>query len=457
MKNKKLLFIGGGALLLIIIIAFVVRGSGSDATKVTVEEVKLATITETVTANGKIQPAQDVKISSDVAGEVTELLVVEGQSVKAGDLLCKIKPDIYQAALNRADAALSSTQAQAATSSARLNQARAQFANAEKAYNRQAELFRQKAISQADYDQATQTYEVAKAEVVAAEQSARSSEFAIRSSQASKKEASDNLNKTLIFAPKSGVVSGLSIEQGERVAGNSFNVGTEMMRISDMNSMEVHVDVNENDIIRVKLGDTALVEVDSYLNRKFKGIVTEIGNSANTTISAASTDQVINFKVKISILKESYEDLMIGKPVGFSPLRSGMSASVEIQTKTVKNVLAIPIEAVTTRLDSAESKAKYGKKARKKKDKDGEEEKEFECVFVLEDSKSRIRVVKTGIQDNKNIQILSGLKKGEEVITGPYSAVSKKLKNKAAVQKVDKDDLFEREEDNGGGEEGGEE
>jgi len=455
MKNKKLLYIGGGIVLLLIILAVVVKSGNSDATKVTVEPVQTATITETVTANGKIQPAQDVKISSDVAGEVTELLVKEGQTVKAGDLLCKIKPDIYQAALNRADAALSSTQAQAASSSARLNQARAQFANAEKVFNRQKELFRQKAISQADYDQATQQYEVAKAEVVAAEQSARSSEFAIRSSQASKKEASDNLQKTMIFAPKSGVVSGLQIEQGERVAGNSFNVGTEMMRISDMNSMEVHVDVNENDIIRVKLGDTALVEVDSYLNRKFKGIVTEIGNAANTTIAAASTDQVINFKVKISILKESYEDLVVGKPIGYSPLRSGMSASVEIQTKTVKNVMAIPIEAVTTRTDSSESKTKYGKKA-KKKDKEEEEETEFECVFVFQDEKACIRMVKTGIQDNKNIQVLSGLKQGDEVITGPYSAVSKKLKNKARVQKVDKDELFERSEDSGDNE-GGEE
>ncbi len=450
MKNKKLLIYGGIALALLIIVVIIIKSNSSDATKVTAQAVATATITETVTANGKIQPAQDVKISSDVSGEITELLVVEGQHVNAGELLCKIKPDLYQSALSRADAALNSSQAQFASSSARLNQARAQFANAEKVYLRQVELFKQKAISQADYDQATQQYEVAKSEVIAAEQSAKSSEYTVRSSQATKKEAVDQLSRTMIYAPKSGTISNLSVEQGERVVGTAQMTGTEMMRISDMNSMEVHVDVNENDIIRVKLGDTALVEVDSYLNRKFKGIVTEIGNAANISSAGMSTDQVINFKVKISILKESYADLMVGKPITYSPLRPGMSASVDIQTQTVKNVLSIPIEAVTTRTDSSESKVKYGKKAKKNKD---EEEKEFECVFVLSEGKALIRPVKTGIQDNKNIQIISGLKKDEEVITGPYSAVSKSLHNKSEVLKVEKEDLFERKEDKGESEE----
>ncbi len=366
--------------------------------------------------------------------------MVEGQQVKAGDLLLKIKPDIYQAQLSRADAALNSALAQSANSSARLTQAKAQFINAEKVFNRQQELVKQKAISQADFDQATQTYEVAKAEVVAAEQAAKSAEYTIRSSQASKKEAADQLNRTMIYAPKGGTISNLSVEQGERVVGTAQMTGTEMMRISDMNEMEVHVDVNENDIIRVKLGDTALVEVDSYLNRKFKGIVTEIGNAATSTTAAASTDQVINFKVKISILKISYSDLTQGKPASYSPFRPGMSASVEIQTKTVTSGLAIPIEAVTTRTDSASSKVKYGKKALSKEEK---EEKEFECVFVLQKGKAVIRPVKTGIQDNKNIEIISGINKGEEVITGPYSAVSRGLKNNLTVTKVDKDQLFE--------------
>ncbi len=444
MKNKKLL-IGGGIVLVILIIVAIAKGGGSDdELKVSAKEATTASITEIVTANGKIQPAQDVKISSDVSGEITELLVVEGQQVKAGDLLLKIKPDLYQAALSRADAALNGSLAQSANAAARLTVAKAQFNNAEKVYNRQQELFKQKAISQADFDQALQAYEVAKGEVTAAEQSAKSSDFTIKSSQASKKEAVDNLNRTMIYAPKSGTISNLTVEQGERVVGTAQMTGTEMMRISDMHSMEVHVDVNENDIIRVKMGDTALVEVDSYLNRKFKGIVTEIGNAATTTTAAASTDQVINFKVKISILKESYEDITAGKPAGFSPFRPGMSASVEIQTNTVKNSIAIPIEAVTTRTDSSSSKTKYGKK---KLTKEEEEEKEFECVFVLKDGKAEIRPVKTGIQDNKNIQILSGVNKGEEVITGPYSAVSRTLKNKLTVKKVDKEELFEKDEE----------
>lgn len=444
MKNKKLLWIGIGVVALLIMLGLAFGGGDGDIQKVSVSEVTNAAITEIVTANGKIQPAQDVKISSDVSGEITELHVVEGQQVTAGQLLLKIKPDLYQAALSRAEASLNSTLANAANSTARLTQARAQFANAEKIFARQGELIKVKAISQAEYDQAVQTYEVAKAEVVAAEQSAKSAEFAVRSSQAGKKEASDQLARTMIYAPKSGTISGLSVEQGERVVGTAQMTGTEMMRISDMNEMEVHVDVNENDIIRVKLGDTALVEVDSYLNRKFKGVVTEIGNAATSTTAAASTDQVINFKVKISIVKGSYEDLLVGKPANFSPFRSGMSASVEIQTKTVSNSVAIPIEAVTTRTDSTSSKAKYGKKALSKKEL---EEKEFECVFVLAKDKAMIRPVKTGIQDNKNIQILSGLKKGDKVITGPYSAVSRTLKSKMNVKVVDKDDLFEKKEE----------
>lgn len=445
MKKKTVFIIGGILVLVLIVVAVAFGGGGGDELKVSAKEVSTATITEVVTANGKIQPAQDVKISSDVSGEITELLVVEGQQVKAGDLLLKIKPELYQAALSRADATLNSALAQSANSTARLNQARAQFANAEKVYARQQELFKQKAISQADFDQAVQTYEVAKAEVVAAEQSAKASEYSVKSSQATKKEASDQLHRTMIYAPKSGTISNLSVEQGERVVGTAQMTGTEMMRISDMNSMEVHVDVNENDIIRVKLGDTALVEVDSYLNRKFKGIVTEIGNAATSTTAAASTDQVINFKVKISILKESYEDILVGKPVNFSPFRPGMSANVEIQTKTVKKAVAIPIESVTTRTDSASVKDKKIKKERLTKEE--LEEKEFECVFVLQNGKAIIRPVKTGIQDKKNIEIISGLKVGEEVITGPYGAVSRNLKNKLAVKKVDKDELFEKEEE----------
>lgn len=443
MKKNKLIWIIVGLLVVLIIAAVVFGGGKSESPKVTSEETSTATITEVVTANGKIQAADDVKISSDVSGEITELLVKEGQLVNEGDLLAKIKPDLYQAALSRAEASYNSSLAQAANSQARLNQAKAQFQNAEKVFKRQKELFAQRAISQAEYDQAIQTFEVAQAEVQAADQSFRSAEFSVRSSQAGRKEAADQLSRTLIYAPKGGTISNLQVQRGERVVGTAQMTGTEMMRISNMNEMEVHVDVNENDIIRVEKGDTALVEVDSYLNRKFKGVVTEIGNAAISSSAQVSTDQVINFRVKIRILTSSYADLTQGRDASYSPFRPGMSASVEIQTKTAANVVAVPIEAVTTRADSSASK---GVAAKKTSDKTDDAAPEFECVFVLEGGKAKIRKVKTGIQDNKFIQITSGLKKGEKVITGPYSAVSRSLRDNMSVEVVSKDELFEKED-----------
>ncbi len=438
MKGKKLWWIIGGVVVLLLVIAVFTNKNRDTTKKVTVEKVTRETITEKVTANGKIQPAQDVKISSDVSGEIIELAVKEGDQVEKGQLLVKINPDIYIAALNRAEAALNSARANLATSKARYAQSKAQFINAEKTFNRNKELIKKGAISQADYDNAVSNFEVAKADVDAAEQGARAAEFSVKSAEATRKEARDNLNRTEIYAPQSGTISSLAVEEGERVVGTAQMAGTEMMRISDMNKMEVHVDVNENDIIRVSLNDTAEVEVDSYLGKKFKGIVTEMANAA--TSSGMGTDQVTNFAVKITLLTSSYTDLLKGKPESFSPFRPGMSANVDILTATEKNVIAVPIEAVTTRSDSA--KFSFAKKAA-----EGDaDKKEFECVFVYENGKANIRPVETGIQDSRFIYIKSGLNEEEEVITGPYSAVSRELSHEIAVTKVNKSELFKSED-----------
>lgn len=437
MKGKKLWWIIGIGLVALLVVAVFANKNRDTSKKVTVEKVTLQTITERVTANGKIQPAQDVKISSDVSGEIIELAVKEGDQVKKGQLLVKINPDIYIAAKNRAEAALNSARANLATAKARYAQSKAQFINAEKTFQRNKELIANGAISQSEYDNAVSAYEVAKADAEAAEQGARASEFSVKSAEATRKEANDNLNRTEIYAPQAGTISSLAVEEGERVVGTAQMAGTEMMRISDMNMMEVHVDVNENDIIRVSLNDTAEVEVDSYLGKKFKGLVTEMANAA--TSSGMGTDQVTNFAVKITLLPASYKQLLEGKPANFSPFRPGMSANVDILTATERNVIAVPIEAVTTRSDSSKFSIK------KKTEVDGES-KEFECVFVYENGKANIRPVTTGIQDSKYIYVLTGLSEDEEVVTGPYAAVSRELGHGTEVKKVDKKDLFKAED-----------
>ncbi|MGB0165430.1 MAG: efflux RND transporter periplasmic adaptor subunit [Luteibaculum sp.] len=434
MKGKKLWWIIGGALTLLLVVAVFANKNRDTSKKVTVAKVELVTITEKVTANGKIQPAQDVKISSDVSGEIIELAVKEGDQVKAGQLLVKINPDIYIAAVNRAEASLNTARANLASANARLAQAKAQFVNAEKTFKRNQELFQSQAISQSEFDNAVSSFEVAKAEVQASEQSAKAAEFSVKSAEATRKEARDNLNRTEIYAPQDGTISSLAVEEGERVVGTAQMAGTEMMRISDMNKMEVHVDVNENDIIRVSLNDTALVEVDSYLGKKFKGLVSEIANAA--TSSGLGTDQVTNFAVKITLLPSSYEDLMEGKPKTFSPFRPGMSANVDILTETKENVIAVPIEAVTTRTDSSKFSVKKSLAAE-----DGKSE-EFECVFLYEGGKAIIRPVETGIQDSRFIYVKTGVDTTHSVITGPYAAVSRELAHETVVTKVDKKDLF---------------
>ncbi len=391
---------------------------GNDSSiKVKVEKVQRHTITETISVSGKIKPQTEVKISPEVSGEIIKINVKEGMQVKEGDLLVKIKPDIYISALERAKAALNSAKANLANQKARLKQAEAQMQKAQKDYERYKKLYEANAVSQAEYENYESTYEIKKSDYEAALQNVASAEFSVKSSEASVNEAEENLKKTMIYAPISGTVSRLNVEKGERVVGTAQMAGTELLTIADMDKMEVDVDVNENDVIKIKPGDTAKIEIDAYLNHPFKGIVTEVANSSNST--SLSVDQVTTFNVKILILKDSYSDLIKNKPKGFYPIRPGMSASVEIITNVASNVLAVPIEAVIVKEDTAKKS-------------------EYEAVFLYKNNKVYLQKVITGIQDDNYIEITKGLKEKDNIVTGPYSTVNKLLRNGMVVS-VEKD------------------
>lgn len=419
------------------------------AIQVITEKVEKRTIVESVSANGKIQPEVEVKISADVSGEIVEMKVIEGQKVLKGDHLLTINPDLIKSVADRVSAALSQARANLANSRARENQVKASFINNEASYNRSKKLFDQKAISDAEFDAAKAQFEGAKADLDASKQTVIGADYSVRSAEASLKEANDNLARTRIYAPTDGTISKLNVELGERVVGTAQMSGTELLRIANLNEMEVSVDVNENDIVRIHLNDTTEVDVDAYQDRKFKGIVTEISNSANNSNSAmSSADQVTNFTVKIRILRESYADLLDPAQPNLSPFRPGMSATVDVKTHTEKNILTVPIIAVTTRT-SEELKAKVEGKSEDEKDaqeiesnaSNTSDDEIKEIVFVLENGKVRPIVVKSGIQDNSYIQILSGLKAGDEVVTGPYSAISKILKEGLEVEKTTPENL----------------
>jgi HlyD family secretion protein len=447
-KSSIWIKVGIGAVVLIVILTIAkMKGclGNADETKVTIESVTKNDIVEIVSANGKVQPEVELKMSADVSGEIVDLYVKEGDVVKKGTLLCRINPEIYISSQDRANAAVNSAKSSSENSKSRLEQAKSQFKQAELSYNRNKKLYDDNVISAADFETAKSNYEVAKAEVDAATQSVSGAMFNINSSLASLKEANENLNKTSIYAPVDGTVSKLSKEKGERVVGTNMMEGTEILRLANLNEMEVSVDVSENDIVRVSLGDTSDVEIDAYIGKKFKGIVTEVANSANTSASSSITDQVTNFTVKVRILRESYQDLLEGKGITYSPFRPGMSASVEIRTRREYNVLAIPIQSVTTR----DTTIKATKGSKKKEDAEAvvlsseEQKKVVECVFVVEDGKAKLRAVKTGIQDNSNIQILEGLKEGEKVVSGPYNAIARQLKDGSTLKVVTKEELFE--------------
>ncbi len=443
-SNTKKYLIWIGIPLVILLIGFAVnKKKGVQGIKVSTELVTKRTLIETVSANGKIQPEVDVAISPYISGEVVELYVREGEEVIKGDLLAKIDRELYISGFERAEASLNTQKANQANTKARLAQVEAQFINAKLQFERSKTLFNQNVVSKADYDAAFATYKVAEAEVVAAKESLKGAAFSVGSAGATLKEARENLNRTNIYAPNDGTVSKLNIEKGERVTGASqFSSGTEIMRIANLQDMEVNVEVNENDIVRVSLYDTCLIEVDAYLNKKFKGVVTEIATSANVT--GVSADQVTNFEVKIRILRNSYIDYIPAENSSYSPFRPGMSATVDIQTETALGILTLPIQAVTTRTDSAGNvKSAVEGETETETDYSAIDDEVKEYVFVFEEEGiAKMQLVKTGIQNSTFIQVLEGLKEGDEVIVAPYRAVSKKLKNGDEVKKVKEEDLF---------------
>ncbi|MCB0395115.1 MAG: efflux RND transporter periplasmic adaptor subunit [Flavobacteriales bacterium] len=464
MKSKKTLFFILGAVIILLVVSVVGKKAGvigkRSGEMVAVEKAEARVIMETVSANGKIQPETEVKISPDVSGEIVELYVKEGDLVKQGDALAVIRPDVYRSAVDRMEASVNTNRANLANAIARLEQARAQFINTQATHKRNESLWQKKAISEADFDASKASFEVAAADVAAAEQSVKAAEFNISSAMAALKEARDNLAKTEIFAPISGTIYGLKVEKGERVVGTTQMAGTEMMRIADLDGMEVNVEVNENDIVRVALGDTSTIEVDAYLDKEFLGVVTEIANSANTT--GLSMDQVTNFIVKIRILPDSYKALAEGKQSNYSPFRPGMSATVDIQTEKVTNVVSVPIQSVTTRDEdkadtdlSDKSAERSGEKGDKKESDSGSKQdskmesdkKEKDAiktyVFVVKDGKAVLTPVVTGIQDNTYIELKSGISVDQEVVTAPYSAISRTLKDGRLVEVVDKSKLFD--------------
>ena len=418
MSKKTIFILLGSTIGLILLLVGLkkggVIGNNEDSKIVELSKVTQTTIVETVSATGKIQPEVEVKISSEVSGEIIALPIKEGQQVKKGDLLVRINPDLYESGVNRSVASMSTTKAG-------LSQADAQVKEAKANYDRNQKLFEKGIISKSEWDRIVSAYEVAMA-------NKQSAYYQVQSASATVTEAKDNLGRTTIYAPADGTISLLNVELGERVLGTQQMTGTEILRIANLNNMEVEVDVNENDIVKVNIGDSAKIEVDAYLKREFKGIVTSISNSASTALTA---DQVTNFKVKVRILKESYMDLLEGKSENFSPFRPGMTATVDIITKRKENIVAVPISAVVIKDDTTSVKkdvvAELEKKEQEQKGTAPKSDKKYECVFVKVGDRAKLRVVKTGIQDDSNIEIMSGLKQGEEIIIGPYTTVSKDL------------------------------
>ncbi len=454
-KSNRLMYYLIGGLVVVVVLLFAARAMGwigkSKETEVDFAKAKRVTIVEKVSASGTVQPVIEVKLAPEVSGEIIELNVEDGDSVQLGEPLVKIRPDTWLSQLERTEASLSQQKANLESSKANLSRSEAQFSRAELDFKRQERLWNEKVISEADWQLAKQNFEVSKNDLAAARQAVEAGRYIVNSTEASVRESRENVRKTLVVAPMKGVVSKLNVKKGERVVGTATMTGTEMLRIADLNKMEVRVNVNENDIVRVHLGDSVAIDVDAYQNisKTFKGLVTNI---ANTARDKASADAITEFEVRILILRSSYEDLI--KKGNKYPFRPGMTASVEVLTSRKDNVLSVPLASVTTRDPDADkmspgsggpgggppasntNRAEDPKKVEKKADK--------VVVFINDNGKAKLVEVKTGISDYDNIEILSGVNEGQEVVTGPFLAVSKRLKDgdaiKATVKKEEKKD-----------------
>jgi HlyD family secretion protein len=451
-KSLKWILIVVGVLAVLFVGAKMLAGSSKSGTKVTAEKAQRRTIVETVNASGKVYPEVEVKITPDISGEITELDVQEGDSVKKGQTLAKIYADIYSSQRDEAAARVMQSQATVANSEAGLKALKAQLDQAKADYDRNKDLYDQKVISKAEFEQYETQYRTAQSQYNAAEQNIRSLKAATKSTETSLVAANKNLSRTTLTSPMDGVISSLSVKEGERVAGNSFTLGTEMMRVADMSTMEVRVDVGENDIVKVRIGDSADIEIDAYNNRKFKGVVTQIASSTKTTTNTSSGD-VTNYEVRIRIDSSSYSDLMNpSKPRRF-PFRPGMNASADIKTSRKDNVISVPIAAVAARVKGSD-KSVADEKKEKEKEKTNDNNTDDvnisgdeleEVVFVIkQDGTVEKRTVTTGIQDMNYIEVTTGLKEGEQIVTAPFDAVNKTMKSGDKVVIVAKDKLFQK-------------
>ncbi len=458
-KSNKLIYGLIGAVVILIIVILLGKSAGwigkPKEMEVDYSKAKRVTIVEKVSASGTVQPVTEVKIAPEVSGEIIGLLIEEGDSVAKGQMLVKIRPDTWQSQLDRAQAGLSQQRANLEQSRASLSRAKATFIRSEAEYNRQERLFKEKVISDSDWQLAKQNYEIAKNDVTSAEQNVEASRYIINSTQASLNEAQENFRKTTVQAPMKGVVSKLIVKNGERVVGTATMAGTEMLRIADLNKMEVRVNVNENDIVRVHFGDTAIIDVDAYAiqSKTFKGIVTLI---ANTAKDKASSDAITEFEVRILVLSSSYQDLV--KAGNKFPFRPGMTASVDILTTRKDNVLSVPLAAVTTRGKDAEKKVETtnddgggppqnDSNENTDSDKPAKKKEEKTVIFLNEKGVAKMVEVKTGISDYDNIEILSGISDSSVVITGPFLIVSKRIKDGDKVRATEKKEDKKKEDD----------
>ncbi len=437
MSKKTQWGIIGGLLLLIILLILLGKSGGGDGIPVAVEAAKPHTITETVTASGKIYPENEVKISPEVSGEIIELTVEEGDSVSKGQLLVRINSNIYSSVVSQAQAQVAETRSRVENSMELVAQSRAQFQQAQSNYLRHKKLFEDRVISAAEFEQAEASYLSAKASYEAAQANVAGGRYSVEAATANLNQARENLHRTSLYAPTSGIISQLNVKKGERVVGTAQMAGTEMLTIADLSRIEVRVDVSETDIGKVKIGDSARIQTDAYRNREFQGVVTKISVSSNLQGVSLSSDQVTNYTVHVLILASSYADLVVpGRRFVFKP---GMSASVDIETRREVGTLAIPIHAVTTR-DWPDS-------LREKRQSQGLSLNELRQVVFLYDSatqKVSIRDVKTGIQDHEYIQVLEGLEEGQKVVSAPYGAIARTLREGSRVQVTEKEKLFEQ-------------
>jgi HlyD family secretion protein len=447
-KSLKWILIIVGVLAVLFVGAKMLGGKSSSGTKVTAEKAQERTIIETVNASGKVYPEVEVKISPDISGEITELNVKEGDSVKRGQILARIYADIYSSQRDEAAARVMQSQATVANSEASLTALKAQLDQAKINYDRNKDLYDQKVISKAEFEQFETQYRTAQSQYNAAQQNIRSLKAATQSTQTSLVAANKNLGRTTLVSPMNGVISSLSVKKGERVSGNSFTVGTEMMRVAEMDVMEVRVDVGENDIVKVNIGDSADIEVEAYNNRKFKGVVTQIASSTKTT--QTSSGDVTNYEVRIRIDASSYSDLVDPSKTKRFPFRPGMNASADIKTKRKDNVVSVPIASVAARMKGSD-KTVADEKKEKEKGKDDNTDVNIsgdaleEVVFVIKkEGTVEKRIVTTGIQDMNYIEITSGLKEGEQIVTAPFDAVNKTMKSGDKVTIVAKDKLFQK-------------